>query len=78
MKVTQMPPVHATNLVTNSGNTAYGSDVIKPSGTNFSEILIKTQNFSFTKMHLKMLSAKWRPFCLGGEELTYYGATNRW
>ena len=27
-------------------------------GTNFSEILIKTQNFSFTKMHLKMSSAK--------------------
>ena len=28
MKVTQMPPVHATNLVANSGNTAYGVDVI--------------------------------------------------
>ena len=27
MKVTQMPPVHAANLVTNSGNTAYGIDV---------------------------------------------------
>ena len=27
MKVTQMPPVHAVNLVTNSGNTAYGVDV---------------------------------------------------
>ena len=25
-----------------------------PLGTNFSEILIKIQNFSFTKMHLKM------------------------
>ena len=24
MKVTQMPPVHAMNLVANSGNTAYG------------------------------------------------------
>ena len=29
MKVTQMPPVHAANLVANSGNTAYGVDVIK-------------------------------------------------
>ena len=28
MKVTQMPPVHAANLVANSGNTAYGVDVI--------------------------------------------------
>ena len=33
--------------------------------TNFSEILIKIQNFSFTKMHLKLLSLKWRPFCRG-------------
>ena len=29
MKVTQMPPVHAANLVVNSGNTAYGVDVIE-------------------------------------------------
>ena len=28
MKVTQMPPVHVANLVANSGNTAYGVDVI--------------------------------------------------
>ena len=28
MKVTQMPPVHAVNLVANSGNTAYGVVVI--------------------------------------------------
>ena len=28
MKVTQIPPVHAANLVVNSGNTAYGFDVI--------------------------------------------------
>ena len=28
MKVTQMPPVHAANLVANSGNTAYGVDMI--------------------------------------------------
>ena len=30
-KVTQMHPVHAVNLVANSGNTAYGVDVIRPS-----------------------------------------------
>ena len=34
-------------------------------GTNFSEISIDIHTFSFTKMHLKMSSAKWRPFCLG-------------
>ena len=39
--------------------------LIGPLGTNFSEILIGIQTFSFKKTHLKMSSAKWRPFCLG-------------
>ena len=39
--------------------------LIGPLGTNFSEILIGIQTFSFKKMHLKMSSAKRRPFCLG-------------
>ena len=39
---------------------------IGPLGTNFNENLIKMQNFSFTKMHLKISSVKWRPFCPGG------------
>ena len=34
-------------------------------GTNFSEILIEIDTFSVRKMHLKMSSGKWRPFCLG-------------
>ena len=38
---------------------------MKPLGRNFSEILIKIQNFSFKKIHLKISSAKWRPFCPG-------------
>ena len=33
--------------------------------TNFNEILIKIQTFPFKKMHLKLSSGKWRPFCLG-------------
>ena len=37
--------------------------------TNFSEILIKIHTFSFKKIHLKMSSGKWRPFCLGLNEL---------
>ena len=37
--------------------------------TNFSETLIRIQTFSFKKMHFKMAAAKWRPFCLGLNEL---------
>ena len=37
--------------------------LIGPLGTNFSEILIGIQTFSFKKMHLKMSSVKWRPYC---------------
>ena len=39
--------------------------LIWPSGTNCNEMLIEIQTFPFPKMHLKMPSAKWRPFCLG-------------
>ena len=38
--------------------------LIWPSGTNFSEILFKIHIFSSKKTHLKVLSAKCRPFCL--------------
>ena len=44
--------------------TNAGMLLIWPLGTNSSEILIGNQTFSFKKMHLKVLSAKWRPFCL--------------
>ena len=43
--------------------------IIEPLGTNFSEISIGIQRFSFKKMHLNMSSAKRRPFCLGLNEL---------
>ena len=49
--------------------TNAGILIIGPLGTNFSEILIGIQTFSFRKMHLKISSAKWRPFCLGLNEL---------
>ena len=45
---------------TNAGILVFG-----PLGTNYIEILIGIQTFSLKKMHLKMSSAKWRPFCLG-------------
>ena len=44
--------------------TNAGTLLIQTLGTNFSEILNVIHAFSFKKMHLKMSSAKWRPFCL--------------
>ena len=51
--------------------TNAGILLIRPLGTNFSEILIGIKIFSFKKMRLKMSSAKWRPFCLGLNVLNY-------
>ena len=51
--------------------TNAGMLLIGPLGTNFSEILIKIQIFSLKKIHLKMSSAKCRPFCLGLNVLTH-------
>ena len=45
--------------------TNAGILLIGPWGTNFSELLIGIHTFSFKKIHLKMSSVKWRPFCLG-------------
>ena len=57
------PGRHQAIIWTNAGILLIG-----PLGINFSEILINT--FSFKKMHLQMSSAKWRPFCPRGDELT--------
>ena len=46
--------------------------LIGPFGTNFSEILIGIQTFSFKKVHLKMSSAKCRPFCLSLTDNDYW------
>ena len=45
--------------------TNAGILLIRPLGTDFSEILIEIVIFSFKKMRLKVSSAKRRPFCLG-------------
>ena len=45
--------------------------LIRPLGTNFSEILSKIHTFSFNKMRLKVSSAKRRPFCFGLNVLIY-------
>ena len=52
--------------------TNAGILLIEPLGTNFSEILIKIHIYSFKKM----LSGKWRPFCLGLNVLIHYSRQN--
>ena len=39
--------------------------------TYFTEILMEIQLFSLKKMHVKILSAKWQPFCFGFNVLHY-------
>ena len=49
--------------------TIVGILLNEPLETNFSEILIEIIIFSVKKMHLKMTSGNWWPFCLGLNEL---------
>ena len=49
--------------------TNAGILLIRPLGTNFSEIVFEILIFSFKKMCLKVSSAKRRPFCLGLNEI---------
>ena len=62
------PCWHQAIIWTNAGILLIGN-----SRTNFSEIFVKIYRFSFKKMHLKMLSAKWWPSCLGLNVLTAAG-----
>ena len=54
------PGRHQAIIWTNAGILS-----IAPLRTNFSEILIEIDIFSFKKIHLKMSSGNWRPFCPG-------------
>ena len=54
------PDRRQATICTNDGILLIGA-----LGTNFSEILIEIQTFSFFKNQLKVSSEKWRPFCLG-------------
>ena len=49
--------------------TNAGILLIRTLATNFSKILGKIHSFSFSEIHLKMSSAKWRLFGLGLNEL---------
>ena len=62
--IRSLSPVRRQAIIwTNAGLSSIGH-----LGTKLSGIVIKI-NFSFTKRHLKISSAKWRPFCPGGDEL---------
>ena len=45
--------------------------LIGPLGTNFSEISMEIHSVLLKKVHLKLLSAKWQPFYLGLNVLTW-------
>ena len=60
------PSRHRAIIWTNAGILSIGHF-----GINFSEIFIEILIFSLNKMHLKMSSAKWRPFCLGINVLSW-------
>ena len=62
-----LPVRHQAIIWTNAGLLSIGS-----LRTIFSEILVSIPNFSSTKMHLKISSAKWQPFCPICEELKYF------
>ena len=61
------PCEHQAILWTNAGILLIGD-----LGINFSEILIEIYIFSLKKMHPKISSGKWGPFCLGLNVLSHY------
>ena len=54
------PRWHQAIIWTNAGTLLF-----QTLGKTFSEILSEIHTFSFTKMHWKMRSGWWRPFCFG-------------
>ena len=76
------PPPTPNNCVVRGHNNSLSPDrrqaiistnagilLIGPFRSNFREILIEIQTFSFRKYRLNVSSAKWRAFCLGLNEL---------
>ena len=59
------PGWHQAIIWTNAGILLIG-----PLGTNFNDTSIEIHTFLFKKIHLKLPSGKWRPFCLGLNVLT--------
>ena len=67
------PDRRQTIIWTNAGIVLIGS-----LRTNFSEFFIEIHAFSVKKIHLKISSAKWRPFCLGLNVIIMSGSDNDW
>ena len=75
-------PVNSDTIGSNNGLTPVWHQAIiwtsgdllltRPSGSNLNKILFEIQIFSLKKLHLKILSAKWRPFYLGLHVLNGY------
>ena len=61
------PGRHQAIICTNDGILFIGAV-----GTTFIEIWIKIHAFSFTKIHLKISSGKWRSFILDLNVLTHF------
>ena len=53
--------------------TNAGILLVGPLGINLSEFLTEILTSLLKNMHLKVSSAKWRPFCLGLNVLTHWG-----
>ena len=61
-----LPPIRRQAIIWTSAELLS----IEPLGTKFIDNLTEMQNFSFTKMHMKISFAKGWPFCPGEDELT--------
>ena len=64
------PGRHQAIIWTNAGILLIG-----PLGINFNETSIEIHTFSLKKIHLKLSSGKWRPFCLGLNVLIVFGCS---
>ena len=58
--------------------TSDGILLIGPLETNSCEILIEVYTFALKKIHLKMSSGKWGPFCHGLNVLSWYSWSRSW
>ena len=56
-----LSPGRRQSIIWTSGGILF----IGPQGTKFSRILTEMQTLSSKKIHFKMSSWKWRPFCFG-------------
>ena len=76
MVFNSLRPSDATHICASDGQAIFwtiaGVLLTRTLETNFSEIISEMHTFSFKKIHLKMSSAKWRPFCLGLNVLTHW------